>query len=298
MTNIITKKRLKLLIFIILFIVIAPLVVLYANGDIFSDGWNILATGGIYVSDAPIGSEIFLNNKFEDKTSFFKRDILIRNLVPGKYEIQVKKTEYNTWTKKIQVANNLVENADVFMLPEKIGAREIPEYVFETESNGATSSVKIKNQEYEDILSIFTATSTKISQALSTIGINLKNNLGTKISPIMNGNLGLWNENGKIFVKWFGSNDSAPKYLCDESSDCTENKLVFDLPKSPTEIDFLSGYDGVIVTSVGGLVFAIQIEDNPNKITQIIYTGKDPDFKMIDGSLYVKDGNNISEILL
>jgi hypothetical protein len=74
--------------------------------------------------------------------------------------------------------------------------------------------------------------------------------------------------------------------------------LVFNLSKSPTEIDFLSGYDGVIVASVDGLVFAIQIEDNPNKITQIIYTGKDPDFKMIDGSLYVKDGNNISEILL
>jgi hypothetical protein len=294
MTN---EKKIKLIIFAILFVVISPIIVLYANGDVFSNGWNLLKTGGIYVNSAPIGSEVYLNNKLQDKVSFFKREILIKDLMPGIYQIQIKKAGYNTWTKKLKVENNLVADADVFMLPEKIDILNIPKYIFDA-SSGSTSSVKIKNPEYIDTLSLFTSTTTKLSKALSIIGVDFKNNLGTAKSPIMNGRLGLWKEGGKIFVKWFGSNDTAPKYLCDSTLDCTKNKLVFELPKEPTEINFLYGYDGVILVSVQGLVFAIQIEENPDKTTQILYTGKDPKFKLNAGSLYVKDETTLSEIVL
>src|ERR1035437_3270566 len=107
-----TQKKIKLLIFFLLFIIISPIIVFYASGDIFSDGWSILKTGGIYVSSAPVGSEVYLNNKFEDKVSFFKRNILIKNLMAGSYEIKVIKTGYNDWYKKIIVDTNFVADAD------------------------------------------------------------------------------------------------------------------------------------------------------------------------------------------
>ena len=291
-----TQKKIKIAIFIFLFVVLSPIIVLYANGDIFSNGWSLLQTGGIYVRSAPVGSEVYLNNKLQDKVTFFKRDILIKNLTPNTYVIQVKKADYNTWTKKLKVENNLVADADVFMLPENVQTKEIPEYI--PDSSDLANSEEVFNQTYADTLTLFTSTTTKISKALSIIGIDFKNNLGTEKSPIMNGNLGLWKEKGKIFVKWFGSNETAPKYLCDQSSDCTEDRLVFELPKEPTEINFLSGYDGVILLSNEGLLFAVQAEDNPDKMIQILYKGKNPEFRLNDGDLYVKDGSTLSEILL
>lgn len=290
-------KIIKLVTFAILFIVISPIIVLYANGDVFSNGWSLLKTGGIYVSSAPIGSEIYLNDKLKDKVSFFNRDILIKNLMSGEYEIQVRKIGYNNWTKKINVENNLVADADVFMLQKKVEVQNIPKYILDA-SNGSTSSIKIKNPEYTDMIALFAATTTKLSKALSIIGVDFKNNLGTAKSPIMNGRLGLWKEKEKIFVKWFGDNDNAPKYLCDNTLDCTKTMLVIELPIEPTEISFLLGYDGVILISAQGTVFAMQIDDNTDKIKQIIYMGKDPRFILSAGSLYVKDGDTISEIVL
>ena len=73
---IIIKKKVRFIIFTLIFIVISPIVVLYAKGDIFGSGWSILKTGGIYVTGAPIGSEIFLNSKLRDTINFFNRDVL------------------------------------------------------------------------------------------------------------------------------------------------------------------------------------------------------------------------------
>ena len=109
----IIKKKIKLIIFFIIFIIVSPVIILYAKGDIFTNGWNILITGGIYVTKAPIGSDILLNGKLKDTTSFFNRDTLIKSLRPGVYEISVKKDGYNTWTNKIKVSGNLVSDANI-----------------------------------------------------------------------------------------------------------------------------------------------------------------------------------------
>ncbi len=292
----IIKNKIKPLIFFVLFVIISSIVVLYAKGDIFSGGWSLLKTGGIYVRSAPIGSEVYLDNKFKDKISFFQRDLLIKNLRQGIYEIRVKKQGYNIWSKKIKVVNNLVSDANVFIMPEKVEIKEIPKYISDSNSS---SSVKIKNQEYADILALFMSTSTKILKTiLSTSSVDFKNNLGTIKSPIMNNKLGLWKEKNKIFVKWFGRNESAPKYLCDELADCTKSRLIFELAKEPTKINFLPGYDGVILVATEGLIFAVQIEDNPNKMIQILYKGKNPIFILNDNNLYVKDKDIFSEIIL
>jgi hypothetical protein len=292
------RKKIKLLIFLILFLIISPIVVLYANGVIFSEGWSLLKTGGIYVASAPVGSDVYLNNKFKDKISFFQRDLLIKNLKPGMYDIQVKKDGYNTWLKKIKVVNNLVSDADVFMMQEKVEVLEIPKYIVDEANSTSTKSVKIKNQEYTDIMSLFNATTTKALKTTSTSSIDFKSNLGKASSPIMNNKLGLWKEKNKIFVKWFGRNEASPKYLCDNTSDCTKSKLVFELAKEPIKINYLPGYEGVVIVATESYVFAVQIEENPNKKIQTLYTGKKPDFRLDNNNLYIKDGVNIYEILL
>jgi hypothetical protein len=57
------KKEIKFIMFVLIFIVLSPIVILYANGNIVSDGFGILKTGGIYISGAPIGSKRYINKK-------------------------------------------------------------------------------------------------------------------------------------------------------------------------------------------------------------------------------------------
>jgi hypothetical protein len=281
------KRRIKLFIFFIIFIVAAPLMVLYARGDILGTGWTFLPTGGIYVNAAPTGSNIFLNNKLKDSTSFFSKDIVLKSLRSGTYDVRVEKDGYNTWSKKIKVSNNLVSDANVFMLPQKVELKEITKYL---------ASSTVKNSEYTDLALEFAkkATTTK---SISTSTVDFKSNLGTKLSPIMSGKIGLWKEGTNLYSAWFGTDDRAPRYFCD-TENCSKPVLVEDLTGLPHRFDFLPDYSGVAVVALNEKVFAIQIENNSQKIEQEIYKGKAPDFRIIDGNLYIKDGSYLAEVIL
>ena len=291
------KKKVRLIIFTLIFIIVSPIVVLYAKGDIFTNGWSILSTGGIYVTKAPNGSEIFLNSKPYDKTSFFKRDILIKNLRKGTYDITVKKEGYNSWSEKIKVNDSLVSDAHIFILPKKVELREVSKYInVETSSGKATSTIKKKNQEYTEITNVF-AILPPVAKKTTSTSTDFKSNLGTKIAPIMSGKIGLWQENDIIFSKWFGSEDFAPRYFCDET-DCTKTITVFNSELKIKRIDFLPQYDGVVLIALADQIFAIQIEKYINKIPQIIYRGTNPDFRVIDDIVYIKDRDFIAEVIL
>jgi len=294
---IIIKRKVKLIIFVLVFIIASPIIILYANGDIFGGGWSLLKTGGIYISDAPVGSDIYLNSKFTNNTSFFDRNILIKSLKKGKYEVSVKKESYNTWTKKITVFDNLVSEANVFMLPNVINIREIYRYVLPNSGTPTSTITKSKNPEYLEILETFTKKTQTIIKTSSTSSIDFKGNLGTKASPIMDGKIGLWSEGGRILSAWFGNNDLAPRYFCDVSN-CTKTIQVIDIGIKPTRLNFLPEYSGVAVIAFQNKIFAIQIEQNPEKVAQIIYKGNVPDLRIYNNILYIKDGNYIAEVLL
>lgn len=296
----ILKKKIKLLLFFLAFIIIAPIIVLYANGDILGGGWNILATGGIYVTKAPVGSSIFLNSKLKGATSFFERNFLIKSLASGSYEISVKKDGYYSWTEKITVTNNFVAEADIFMLPQQTTLRPITAYTLvEKKAGTSTIPTRQKNQEYAYVAALFSSAPpiSTASDIFSTSSIDFIDNLGTAESPIMSDKLGLWQESGKVYVEWFGDDDSAPEYLC-EKSDCSDPLLVSDLKSAPTRIGFLPGYDDVVIVASGNKIFAIQTENYSSKIPQVIYQGNHPDFRIDDGDLYLKDNDGFSEILI
>jgi len=289
------RKKIRFIIFFLLFIIIGPLVVMYANGDIFNGG-GFLKTGGIFVRSSPIGSNIYINSKLNDSTGFFQRDILIKNLKPGKYDVSVKKDGYNSWDKKIIVTDNTVSEANVFILPEKVDLREIPQKIASPDISTSSSTTKTKNnQEYKDILSVFYDKNNIASQnVLATTSASIKK-IGTKEFPIMNGKEGIWKEGGKVFVGWFGKENAEPQYLC-HGMDCSDSMFVFDLITVPTNLGFLPGYEGVIIVAFENQVFAVQLEENPDKGVQLIYKGKKPDFRIINGAVYVKDGTYLAEV--
>ena len=107
-------RRLIFIVFLGIFFISAPLIIMYALGFNFDFGEKIFVdTGGIYLKSIPSGAEIYINDIPKGKTSDF-----IRRLAPQIYEVRVIKDEYHVWQKKLIVESGIVTKANnVFLVP-------------------------------------------------------------------------------------------------------------------------------------------------------------------------------------
>ena len=112
------KNRLILLSFcVVLFFIIAPTILLYSQGYRFDfDKNKIVKTGGIFIEVSNTSAEVYINEKFIDKTGFFANTVLIENLLPKKYNIEVKKTEFQTWQKNLDIEEKQVTKVENILL--------------------------------------------------------------------------------------------------------------------------------------------------------------------------------------
>lgn len=116
-------KRTRTILFstcIVLFLIIAPSMVLYSQGYRFDfDSRKIVQTGGLFFKVWPKSAKIYLDGKLKKKTDFLFGSALIENLLPGKYEIQIKKEGFHLWKKTLEVREKQVtELKNVFLIPE------------------------------------------------------------------------------------------------------------------------------------------------------------------------------------
>ena len=119
-----TKKTRKTLFFIclVLFLLLAPIIVLYSQGyRIDFDAKKLTQTGGLYLKTLPKQVEVYLDDKLKEKTDFFFGSILIENLLPKEYKIEVKKTGFHSWQKTLSVKEKEVAEAkSIILLPENV----------------------------------------------------------------------------------------------------------------------------------------------------------------------------------
>jgi len=106
----------------IIFIIIAPLILLYSQGYRFDfQKYEILKTGGIYIKTSEPGAEIYIDEKYNNKTNqFLSYDFLVQNLIPKEHLIKVKKPEFVSWEKNLLVKEKMVTQAYIILFPEKI----------------------------------------------------------------------------------------------------------------------------------------------------------------------------------
>lgn len=279
------SKKIVLSFFILLFFILSPALIFYAVGNTLGDSWKILQTGGIYIRSLESDSEIYINSKLNKTTSYFQRNILIKNLHPGIYSVLVKKDGYTNWSNEIKVSGNLVSDTRAFLLPEKIDIIEISKYL-ESDISLSTSSksvAKKNNPEYQKIVSIF-STSTNFS--------------GTKEDPIINRNFELWKSDKDVFLKWTGRIDSIPRMFCID--DICDNVIkVFSFDKNVKSLDFFPGDTEIILVSTEDVLYAIESEMNFQKFPKRVYSGKTIDFRIVNNNvIYVKDLDFYGQVVL
>jgi len=115
------KSRLILLVFCaILFLLIAPLALFYSQGYRFDfDEKKFVGTGGLYIRVSNTSAEIYLNGKFIRKTGFLSNTALIKNLLPKKHDVEIRKTDFWSWEKSLSIEEKKVTKIENVLLIRK-----------------------------------------------------------------------------------------------------------------------------------------------------------------------------------
>jgi len=118
-------KRTRTIIFLacfLLFVLIAPSAVLYSQGYRFDfENKKFTQTGGLFIKALPKQADVYLDDKQNEKTDFFFGSILIENLLPKKYKVEVKKEGYHLWEKTLEIKEREVQEVkNIVLFPQNI----------------------------------------------------------------------------------------------------------------------------------------------------------------------------------
>lgn len=112
------STRTKLFIALVaLFIVAAPLVVLYSQGyRVDFENRLVVKTGALFLEPRPAPVEVYINGKLRKRSNFLFQNIYIGDLLPKNYVIEIRKEGYLSWKKELDVLPKLVTEAKNIML--------------------------------------------------------------------------------------------------------------------------------------------------------------------------------------
>ncbi len=145
------RNRFLILAFLgLLFLIITPFTIAFALGYRFDFiNRRLVETGTLMIRAEPRGAEIYLNGKKVKQ----KAPTAIRFLLPGEYDVEIKKEGYQTWRKHLtilpeQVTAATPENAVFYLFLEKPQAKTVSAEAFDFFANdgqilAATASTTI-----------------------------------------------------------------------------------------------------------------------------------------------------------
>ena len=118
-------KRTRTILFLaclLLFTLIAPSAVLYSQGyRIDLENRKFTQTGGLFIKATPRQVDIYVDGKLEKRTDFFFGSVLVENLLPKKYNIEIKKEGYHSWEKALEIKERQVQEVkNVILFPQNV----------------------------------------------------------------------------------------------------------------------------------------------------------------------------------
>lgn len=262
-----TRRRAYLYALTLLFIVLIPIVTLYASGYRYKSGFGLVQTGGIYISIPYSGATVAMDGKTIGQTGFLERSFFIDNLVPGSYVITTMRSGFLPWSRVIVVEQRLVTDASVLLLPEHAQATRI---VLESSDVG-TSSISVSSATLASYRAAFTllAASTSISSVA-----------GEAVHV----------ENGNVYIRWSDEAALPPSTFCGRPSYCAK-----EIPLEqgqPTSLGAVFYAGGVVYSTREGGVFLSEVDARPTAVVSSLYPHAGADFRIVNGELIVKDGTS------
>lgn len=323
-----TKKQrsISILLLGLLFILAAPVIILYSLGYTLDGDFTIQKTGGIFIHSDTANTSVFVDKEFLKNNGFFIKNTLIQDLVPNKkYTIEVHKDNYQSWIKEIYVYPSIVSEGRVLMLPNEFEVREI--FKFIDKEGVATSTPKVKGQikadnpEFISVSALFasstkqtpsnktkhttaTSTATSTPEQKSDIELFFEEiaiaNYESLKNLIVNGEEVSWLEGGNITLYWIDELSSIPYYYCHgEDERVCENKIILDWGDEIKKFEYLPGRNDVWIVLTSKGIYAVEVDGRTQRNIQKIYIGDNLDFLLTQTDrLIIKEGTKFFEINL
>ncbi len=233
-----------------LFVVLVPLLVLYATGyrfNLFNIEGTFRVVGGLYITTDVEDANIVMNDEPVEDVRIFQRAAYIQNVPDGVHEIYVDAPGVTTWVKELPVFAHLVTEAKSFNLPKVPQIRVITPWLHATSSasvisvptsstpfaHASTSNVFfvststatstfIANTEYAYVESLFgTSSESQTSRVAETLTLRTLERspatstaTSTATTTKVLHNTRLFEVDGEVYVTWLGDRRSIPYYYC------------------------------------------------------------------------------------
>jgi len=274
----------------ILFLIILPIAGLYASGYRLS-GFSLVSTGGIHISAPLSGTSISLNAEELERTSLFSKTFFFDNLTPGSYVIQAETEGYYPWSKTLVVESRLVTDVSVLSIPQPVRLFELTQATSTLASVDALSTTSttqlISADDYAVIADVFATT----TPTLKNTGTSTEEQVSPSVD--IESGVGLVIEDGDLLVRW-ERNSNPPSSFCTRPSLCVTHFFIERTPQTVTDAEFFGG--GVIYRTEESGVMLSEVDIRQPRLVVSIYSDPQASFRIIDGTLYIKDGETIYRV--
>jgi hypothetical protein len=272
------KRRWHFYIFVLLFLVMLPMIVLYVQGYRLGSNLALVKVGGIYIGGVDSDVEVFFNDVLQKDIKKLKSGFFIDDLYPAKYFISIKKEGYTSWNKDVVVRGAKVSEIYPLIIPTELYAHEIPAQVEESRgffgSNASTTLVT--NDIFVDTLKLFSKE--------------------TGLESVTRRAVTLWHDGNNVYFVWKVKDSSATPVFCGVY-DCTATSTAFTALEKINRVDFLPGRNDVLLVALPSGLYSVEMDNKPPQHSVQIYSGKNADFRIEDGEiLYVKDGQKLFQV--
>lgn len=272
------QRRIYLAAFGLLFSILLPVVIMYADGWRYKSGDGFVRTGGVYVSIPYADAHLYVNGQHVGRSGFLERNFYVDDLTPSSYIIRVERSGSRPWTRLLVVEEQLVTDARVLLVPTEPTLVRLVVATSTSQINSTTTRT-ISTAVSSTYVAAFAATTT----ASSTIPVDEANGVG------------LFIERGVLYARWIQENAFPPSHFCERPISCVD-EIVMDDEEDVRAARFFGS--GVAYVTRDGEVYYKEIDIRREPVSALLTTLRSPDIRVIDDSLIVKSGANLFEISL
>lgn len=261
-----TKRTIYFSVFTLFFLLCIPIILLYSFGyTIDRSTFGLSGRGGIYVSLTEPDITVYVGDSIKETTGLFRKEVLIKDLKPKDYLVVTGSDAFWPWAKIVHVSEGEVSALYPLLVPKTLSFKEI----LKTDEN------------YTDAAKLFLAETKSVAT-----------------TTVTKSKMKIWEQGTSIFATWLGSEDRIPPYFCDVQRKCTNTINIFQSGTSVGRIDFYPGRDDAIILVLDRGIYAMEMDGRQYRNFYPIYKGTDPDFRVVSGEVYIKDGVSLSVVEL
>ncbi|QQG42379.1 MAG: hypothetical protein HYW15_02605 [Candidatus Giovannonibacteria bacterium] len=278
------KRRIFFYISIFVFLLAALPIIFYSQGYRLGKDLALHKTGGIFIKASESGAVIKADKKTKS-TSLINKSALIKNLLPGDYQISAEKEGFWPWAKRIEVLPEMVAERSALLVPKN------PKM-----ENLGTTSLQIENPKppYPSVKKFWEVPKTGDFIVLGEDGNFYKNRARLDV-------IGLWGTTTYNILKskkssffdedflkivywdthsvgayWFGDFERAPKWQKERELD------IFYSDSELADARFYPGWPDYLIAVSGDGIYTLEMDSSGGQNIAPLYKGRKPKIVFMD----------------